>query len=148
MKVEKSIEIGAPPERIWPFLTEPEKVLQWYKTFQKFEYSGEQLSGVGAKIYIEEKAAGPLMKMNFSVTEWMENVSFAIQMEPGSGPKSYVQSWQIEPTPSGSKFIFKEEIEFPFGVVGKMIGFVGQRVSENTVEEILEKLKFLTESGN
>ncbi len=29
MKVQRSIEIAAPPEKIWPFLVEPEKILKW-----------------------------------------------------------------------------------------------------------------------
>ena len=73
MKIEKSIEIAAPPERIWPFFIDPEKVLRWSITFIKFQYAGDQQSGIGTPLYIEEKASGPLMKMNFEVTEWKEN---------------------------------------------------------------------------
>ena len=43
MKVEKSVEIAAPLEKIWPYMVEPEKILQWVVTFQKFEYTGEQM---------------------------------------------------------------------------------------------------------
>jgi uncharacterized protein YndB with AHSA1/START domain len=73
MKIEKSIEIAAPPERIWPFFIDPEKVLQWSITLRKFEFTGEQRHGAGTPLYIEEKAGGPLMKMNFEITEWVEN---------------------------------------------------------------------------
>ena len=48
MRVQRSIEIAAPPERIWPFLVEPEKIRQWCITFQKLEYTGDQRSGMGA----------------------------------------------------------------------------------------------------
>jgi len=41
MRVERSVEIAAPPEKIWPFLVEPEKILEWCITFEKFEYTGE-----------------------------------------------------------------------------------------------------------
>lgn len=69
MKVQRSIEIAAPPEKIWPFLVEPDKILKWCITLEKFEYTGEQRSGVGTPFYFEEKAAGGLMKLNFVVTE-------------------------------------------------------------------------------
>ena len=36
MRVQNSVEIATPPERIWPFLIEPEKVLKWCITFKKF----------------------------------------------------------------------------------------------------------------
>ena len=99
MEVQKSIVISASPDGVWPFMVQPEKILRWYSTFQKFEYTGEQRSGVGTPFYLEEKAAGPLMKMNFAVTEWGENEVLAFRMEPGPGPKAYEQRWCIEPTP-------------------------------------------------
>jgi uncharacterized protein YndB with AHSA1/START domain len=72
MKVQKSIEIEAPPEKVRPFLVEPEKILEWCITFKKFEYTGEQRSGAGTTFYVEEKSGGPLMKINFTVKEWDE----------------------------------------------------------------------------
>ena len=99
MEVKKSILIAASPEAIWPFMVQPDKILQWYSMFRKFEYKGVRRGGLGAPIYIEEKAAGPLMKMNFAVTEWGENEVLAFRMEPGPGPKAYEQRWCIEPTP-------------------------------------------------
>ena len=46
MRVESSVDIAVPQEKVWPFLIEPEKILKWIITFQKFEYTTEQYSGV------------------------------------------------------------------------------------------------------
>ena len=35
MKVQRSIEIAAPPEKIWPFLVEPDNILKWCITLGK-----------------------------------------------------------------------------------------------------------------
>ena len=146
MKIEKSIEIAAPSERIWPFFIEPEKVLQWSITFIKFQYAGDQQSGIGTPLYIEEKASGPLMKMNFEVTEWKENERLAFKMTSGAPLKSYEQIWTLSPTESGSKFTFYEEIIFPLGIVGRLIGLVGQGSSYKFVTEMQAKLKSLVEA--
>jgi len=146
MKVQRSIEIAAPPEKIWPFLVEPEKILKWCITFKKFEYTSEQRSGVGTPFYIEEKAAGPLMKLNFAVTDWIENERLAFSMTSGTGVKGYEQSWTVEATPSGSRFTFMENVELPFGIIGKLIGPLVQRSSGATVEKMLAKLKSLAEA--
>jgi uncharacterized protein YndB with AHSA1/START domain len=146
MKIEKSIEIAAPPERIWPFFIDPEKVLKWSITFKKFEYTGEQWSGVGASLYIEEKASGPLMKMTFEITEWAENERLRLKMISGAPLKSYEQLWTLTPTDTGTEFTFFEEIIFPFGVIGKLIGLVGQGGSYKFVKEMQAKLKLLVES--
>jgi uncharacterized protein YndB with AHSA1/START domain len=146
VKVHKSIEITAPPEKIWPFLVEPDKILKWCITFRKFEYTSEQRSGVGATFYLEEKAGGPLMKLNFRITEWVKNKRVAFSMISGNFVKGYEQSWTVETTPSGSRFTFMEEVILPYGIIGKIMGLVGQRGSEATVGKMLPKLKSLAEA--
>ncbi len=146
MKIEKSIEIAAPPERIWPFFVDPEKVIKWSITFRKYQYTGDQRSGVGTPLYIEEKAGGPLMKMNFEITEWVENERIRLKMISGASLKSYEQLWTLAPTNSGSEFAFYEEIVFPLGVIGKLIGLVSQGSSYKFVTEMQSKLKSLVEA--
>lgn len=146
MKIEKSIEIATPPERIWPFFVDPEKVIKWSITFRKYQYTGDQISGVGTTLYIEEKAGGPLMKMNFEITEWVENEKIRLKMISGASLKSYEQLWTLAPTNSGSEFTFYEEIVFPLGVIGKLIGLVSQGSSYKFVAEMQSKLKSLVEA--
>ena len=146
MKVQKAIEIAAPPVKVWPFFIEPEKVLQWCITFRKFEYTGSQRSGVGTPLYIEEQAGGRLSKMKFEVTEWKENEKPALRMVSGANYGSYHQQWSLQRAPSGSRFTFMEEIELPYGVIGKLMGLAGQRMSEATVVKMEAKLKELAEA--
>jgi uncharacterized protein YndB with AHSA1/START domain len=143
MKVKRSVEIAAPPEKVWPFLVEPDNILKWCITFKKFKYTTEQRSGVGTPFYVEEKAGGPLMKLKFAVTEWVENEKFVFKMTSGTSVKSYEQRWTLEPTPSGSTFTFMEEVELPFGIIGKLIGAVIRRSSEAHVKQMLTALKSL-----
>jgi len=147
MRVLRSIEIAASPEKIWPFVVEPENILKWCITFKKFEYTSEQRGSVGTTFYIEEKAGPmPLMELNFTVTEWVENERLAFRMTSGTGVKGYEQGWTIKATPDGSRFTFMEEVALPFGIIGKLIGLVGQRSSHATVKEMLAMLKSLAEA--
>lgn len=145
MKVQRTIEIAAPPEKVWPYFVEPEKILQWCSTFRKFEYTGSQRSGVGTPFYIEEQAGGRLSKMEFEATEWKENEKIALRMVSGANYTSYVQEWLIEPVPLGSRVTFKEEIGLPYGVLGKLIGLADAKMSETTVVKMEAKLKELVE---
>ena len=146
MKVQKSIEIAAPTEKIWSFLVEPDKILKWCHTFKKFEYTSEQRSGVGTTFYVEEKAGGPLMKLTFKVTEWVENERLAFSMTSGTGVRSYEQRWTMEATPEGCTFTFMEQVGLPFGVIGRLIGAVVKRSSEAHVKEMLARLKGLAQA--
>ena len=146
MHVHDTVEIAAPPVKVWPMLVDPEKVLKWCVTFRTFEYRGEQHAGPGTRVYVEEKAMGPLLKLNFEATEWKENKAIAFHMTSGSGVKSYDQRWEIQPTPSGSRFTFDEEVGMPFGIIGQLLGTVGKGTSERHVREMLAALKRLAEA--
>lgn len=145
MKVSRSIGIAAPPEKVWPFLVEPDRILKWCVTFRKFEYAGEQLSGPGTAFYVEEKAGGPLMKLNFKVKEWEENKKLAFHMTSGNFVKGYEQTWTVDAASPGSRFTFMEEVDLPFGFIGKVMGSVARRGSEATVKIMLDRLKSLVE---
>ena len=144
MKVQRSIEIAAPPDKIWPFLVEPERIMKWFTLLQKFEYTGKQCSGVGTTFYYEEKSGMMLMKLHFKVTEWVENKRLAFVLTSGMLKKDD-QIWELKATPAGSRFTMIEEVEMPWGVIGKMMdGMVGKSVGKH-MEEITGNLKTLVE---
>jgi uncharacterized protein YndB with AHSA1/START domain len=147
MEARDSIEIAAPPAKVWPFLVEPEKILKWCPTFKKFEYTGDKRSGPGTTFYVEEKSAGPLMKLNFRVDEWEENGKIAFSMTSGNVVKSYQQAWTLEQIPSGSRFSFMERFEMPYGFIGKLIESMGRSSSEATIKKMLVTLKSLAEAS-
>ena len=117
MRVQRSIEIAAAPEKIWPFLVEPEKILKWFTLLREFEYTGKQRSGVGTPFYYEEESGGRLMKLNYAVTEWVENEKLAFIMTSGPLKRDY-QEWIIEANTSVSRFTIIEELELPRAFCG------------------------------
>ena len=146
MQVRQSVEIAAPPERVWPLLVEPANIRKWYPTLLRFEYEDPERRGAGARIYAEEKASGVLMKLRFEVMDWIENRTVSLHMVSGTGVKGYDQRWSLEPLPTGSRFTFEEHVVLPWGVVGSLVGKVGQRSSETHVKEMLAELKVLAEA--
>ena len=146
MRVERYIEIAAPPEKVWTFLAKPAKVLEWYIPLQRFEYISEKQSVEGAPLYFEEKVAGRLMKLVCLVTEYVENKRFAFKMNSGSSMKSYEEIWTIEPTKNGSKFTFEERAKLPYGFLGKIIEPIAQNMSGFVIMKMLTKLKRLAEA--
>ncbi len=146
MQVQRSIEIKAPPEKIWPWLIEPDKIMKWFTLLKKFEYTGEKRSGPGTTFYYEEKSGGQLMKMNYKVTEWVENRKIGFGVTSGSLKKDD-QVWSIEATPAGGKFTMWEDLEMPMGIFGKIIGALfGQMMVGGDMKKILANLKKMTEA--
>ena len=148
MIIENSIHINESKEKIWPYMTDPQKILQWCITFNKFEYTSEQREGIGTTFYVEEKAAGPMpvSKLDFKLTEWIQNEVISFSKISEGGPPKYIQEWKIAQENSGSKFTFKEEIIMPFGFVGRIIESFAKGMSESSVEKMLFQLKNYVES--
>ena len=52
----------------------------------------------------------------------------------------------MKATESGTAFHFVEEVEMPFGIIGKLLGIIGQGTADKMVAKMLIKLKNLSES--
>lgn len=145
MRVEKSIQIFVGPGKIWPYLTDPEKLQLWFNTFKKCEYAGEKRTGTGTRYYVEEKVPGPLRKITFEATKWDENEQLQLKMISGENVKDYEIRLKMEPAENGTLLSFVENVGMPFGPIGKILGVLGQRTAEKMVEGMLTELKNLAE---
>jgi uncharacterized protein YndB with AHSA1/START domain len=145
MQVQRSVEIAAPPEKVWAFLVKPEKVLQWYFPWERFEYTGDQQGGLGASLYFEERMGVRAVGLTCVITEWVEQERIAFKMTQGPLLKSYAERWALEATPPGSRFTLALEAEFLSGIMDTLIGPFVQRSSAASVEKMLARLKGLVE---
>jgi hypothetical protein len=146
MKIKQSIEIVAAAEKIWPFLAEPENIMQWCSTVKRIFPTSEQRSGLGTPFYFEERAVGILMKLHFIVTEWIVNRSVAFTMTSGNLVRGYEQRYTLEPTPTGLRITCFENVTLPFGILGKFVELFRRPISEGHLERMLIKLKSLGEA--
>jgi len=147
MKTENSIDIAATPDRSWSFIIEPEKVLKW-SPFSKFEFTSEQRGGVGTTIHVEEKAPPllPSLKVDFTITEWIDNERITSEMNSGPGFLKEVETkWLIETIPSGSRVTYIENAEFSRSIIGKLLEFLSQLTANRDVRKMLSKLKIQVE---
>ena len=130
---------------MWPFWVEPDKIGMWFDTFTKCEYAGDCHTGKGTMYYVEEKVPGPLRKINFEVTNWNPNENLIFRMTSGKNVSSYEIRSDLKRTEAGVEFHFFEEVGMPFGLVGRIMGALGQKTAERMVEGMLVKLKNLSE---
>ncbi len=145
MKVQVSIDLHAEPEKVWPYLYEPDKAPQWIITYQRDEFASDQHSGVGTRFYVEEKSFGPLMKVTFEASEWVENQKLVLKMISGTGLKTYQQTMLLEKLEQGCRFTFSEVVELPMGFLGRFIATLGEGASHAALQKALLKLKALVE---
>jgi len=147
MKVSDSIEIRAPPEEIWPYLTEPDKTKEWFTPLKEFDYIDKNPEGVGSTFHWKERSGKREFDLYFRTTEWVPNRAFGFRMTHGDFMKSYEERWTIEPRNGGSVFSFNDQIELPYGPIGKMIGYFAKKQSQADGKMVMANLKRIVEAN-
>lgn len=146
MKISRSIDMAASPQRVWPLLVQPEAILKWFTLLERFDYTSEPPHGPGATFHYEERSGSRLMKCDYRVTDWLECQRFAFTLVSGPLAKDD-QVWRIEALASGSRVTLEEDVEMSGGVFGRMLMtlFVGRMIGGH-LQEMLVNLKALAEA--
>lgn len=122
--------------------------MRWCRYATKVQTTGEQNSGLGCTFYLEERAAGRLLKLHFVITEWEVNRLFGFKMISGNLVKCYQQRYTLEPHRRGTKLTLVEDVTLPLGFMGRAAGFFRKPISEARVNRMLAQLKDLGESNS
>ncbi len=146
MKIQKSIEIATPADKIWPHLIEPASVMKWCRHVERIIlHSNERNHGLGGTFYLEERAMGRLLKLHFIVTEFEVNRRFAFKMISGDLVKGYEQKYTLEPHLYGTRLTCFEHVILPLGIMGKAAGLFRKPISEARVSKMLVNIKSMGE---
>jgi len=147
MKLEESIDIAASPENIWPVITKRENIFAVDRLIKKFDFVGEQPSGVGTMFYMEKENEGRLIRSLCIFTEWEKNRKLAFRQFLGGDVKGMQVSYTIEATKTGSKITLMHEVTMPYWIIGKIIELLVIRpVMEKVGPEVVANIKKLAEA--
>jgi len=148
-RVEKSIEIKAPPEKVWEMLA-LDRLPEWMKELKSVKYTSEVSTHedkyrVGATAHITEQHE----EFDVEATENLKNEKITYHSKgplSRSGNVTLVLTYTLEPVEAGTKLTFVDNYEMPWGILGKVLEklFV-QRMGEKEVERSLETLKSILE---
>jgi hypothetical protein len=146
VKITDSIYIEAPPVKVWPYLVEPLKILEWHATFQSFKYTSKKPYGVGSTFSAEEKIPGQYISIDYKITEWDRNRRFAFSIVAEDVDRKYEQIWSIEPALSGCKVTVSENVQFPYRIISRILEFISRLSSKARQKKTLARLKRLLEA--
>lgn len=132
--IERTIDINAPPERVWSVMMDVERWPEWTDSMKSVErlHSGE--FGVGSKAKLKiRRSPNPNV---WTVTELTPNRSFT--WETNSGGVKGVASHVIEPQGNGSKVTISVALS---GIVATIFGPFITSPSRQNVDMEAEGLK-------
>ena len=153
-RVENSIIIRAPPEKVWEMLAF-DRQLEWDEDTQKdvktMEFTSEVNTPedkyrVGASVHVDIKGMG-MGEFDYEITESLENEKMTFHVKKsGTNLTTGIMTFILKPIEEGTEMTLVFDYEMPWGVFGKFFNKVGgQRMGEKHQEKCLEQLKNILE---
>jgi len=145
VRIEKSVEIRAPPEKVWEMLA-VDKAQEWMGGWKSVKYTSEVRTPedkykVGASAQIIEH-----VKYDFEITESLKNEKIVWHSAGTRAKPDMTRSYTLKLTEMGTAVTSVFDYTSPFSVLGKIVDKTGgQRIAEKEVEKSLEKMKSILE---
>ena len=144
MKIERTIEIKAPPQRVYDIVMDPRHLEDWVTIHDHLEEAPRGSLDQGSELVQCLKLAGRRFNVHWKV---VENDPCRRVVWDGQGPvHSYARvTYGFEPNGNGTRFSYSNEYDLPGGVLGRMAGGAVKRVTGREVDATLKRLKQLLE---
>jgi carbon monoxide dehydrogenase subunit G len=144
MKIERTIEIKAPPQRVYDVVMDPRHLEDWVTIHDHLEEAPEGKLENGSELTQCLKLAGRKFNVHWTV---VENDACRRVVWDGNGPvhsRARV-TYEFQPNGEGTRFSYSNEYDLPGGVLGRMAGGAVRRVTGKEVDATLERLRRMLE---
>ena len=144
MRVERTIEIAAPPERVYEVVMDPRHLEDWVSIHESLDEAPDGELKEGSELVQCLKLAGRRFHVHWKVVE--DDCPVRVVWE-GQGPvHSHAQVvYEFEPNGNGTRFSYMNQYDLPGGPLGKLAGRSVAGIAGKEVDRTLEKLKKLIE---
>jgi len=142
-RIEKSIEINAPVEKVFEFVADWENVSKYFMGISDFKPTTEKTRGDGARFSFKAKILGVEQEMEEEVSNFVENEGWTMTSVTDFESKDH---WAFEPLDDQTKVTYTLEYEL-LGTLQKVLdALLVKRQWETNIEKSLQNLKRLLEA--
>lgn len=144
MKVKRTIEVAAPPARVFELLADPHRLGEWVTIHAGLEEAPAGSLRKGSKLKQALKLAGKEFTVRWTVVD--SRKPHRIEWE-GRGPaRTEARAiYELSPSGEGTRFGYLNEFELPGGVFGKVLGSGFEGKAGREADKSLKRLKKLLE---
>jgi uncharacterized protein YndB with AHSA1/START domain len=135
--MESQVQISAPPEEVFAYLSDLEKHPEWSHSMEVKKTSEGQV-GVGASYRSKGKNLGITANETVEVTEHRPNERFGWRTTGAMGMKF---GWSFELSPQEGGTLLIERFEPPSGLVAGLIGKLTEAPTRKAMREGLGRIK-------
>jgi len=148
-RIEKSIVIEAPVEKVFDFVTNFDNFVKTQPPEMEMTVLSRDKGPdrVGFKVKVRAKFGGQVWEGEAETTELVKNKRHVVRQK-GGGLKKYEGTDLFEPTEKGTKWTAILEYELPYSLLGKVIDKLKVRKDiEKSMDYSTKKMKELIEKG-
>jgi carbon monoxide dehydrogenase subunit G len=145
VKVERSIEIAAPPEAVYDVVMDPERLGDWVTVHESLVHAPDGILENGDELAQRLKVAHRKFKVTWKVVKAHRPRDVEWEGRGPMGTKARV-SYDLEPRGEGTCFNYVNEYALPGGPLGKLGGKAFGHTAAKEADRTLVKLKGLLES--
>lgn len=128
MRVNASIQVRAPIDKVWAIVTDPERVLGFMSGVTRWEVAGERRTGLGARYRVLFRVGAAEVGGLIEVVEWEEPRELAWTSVTGIDQRG---RWRLRELPGGRTRV---ELRMAYGVVGAGVwGWIAERIAAPTL---------------
>jgi carbon monoxide dehydrogenase subunit G len=144
VKIERTVEIAAPPERVYEVVMDPDRLEDWVTIHHHLEDAPNGRLRQGSKLTQYLRLAGTKFKVRWTV---VENDPYTRVVWEGQGPvTSHARVvYGFKGNGGGTTFSYRNEYDLPGGALGRLAGRAVSRVTQKELEGSLQRLKSLVE---
>jgi uncharacterized membrane protein len=143
-RIESSIVINAPPEKVFAKLVDFEGMPEWNDVIKEIKITSENRKGVGVTFHQVAMIGDTRTESDAEVTGWIENERMDIRSTAGN--LTFLGSNTLKPVSGGTEITIEANYEMPYSILGKIIDKlkVSKDIQKN-IENSNQNLKKLLE---
>ncbi|MEJ2552345.1 MAG: SRPBCC family protein [Anaerolineales bacterium] len=140
MNIEHGVEISKPPELVFPWISDPDKAMQWQKNVKGGEILVETPDKIGTTFKETIEEDGNELEMHGSITEYVEGKLIGFHIE--SRIHTFVVRYLVKEIEGGSEVSTEINIrwKFPMNVMSL---FIGKKMEATLLEGIETEFRAL-----
>jgi carbon monoxide dehydrogenase subunit G len=144
VKVERSVDLAAPPQRLYDVVMDASRLEDWVTIHDHLVGDAPERLETGSKLTQCLRLAGRRFKVRWTV---VENDPCRRVVWEGSGPVgSHARVvYGFEENGAGTRFRYSNEYDLPGGPLGRLAGRTVARVTAGELERSLQRLRSLVE---
>jgi uncharacterized membrane protein len=134
MRIRAPIEISAPPEAVWEWVSDPTRALDFFSGLTRWEVLSDEPTGLGARYRMLLRVGSAEVGGTVEVIEFDEARDMAWTSVTGLDQRG---RWRLRASPGGRTRV---ELRLAYGVAGAgFFGWIAERVAAPIVKGHLER---------